>query len=83
MEILQNILDFISNLFHTNNLLSRHFQENIWQYNSVLTFISLKCIPDLRFPTRGIQNFQIYRELYYIQRQINTELYNNDPTHYV
>lgn len=82
LEAPQNIPDFISNLFHADDPLSRHFRENIRQYNSALTFTSLKCTPDLRLPARDIQNFQIHGELYHMQRHINAELHDNDSPHY-
>lgn len=44
--------------------------------------MSLKYTPDLRLLAGGIQNFQIYRELYYMQRHINAELHDNNSPHY-
>ena len=78
----RNIPEFISNLFHAADLLSKHFRDNVWQYNSALAFTLLKCTPDTRLPAGGIQNFQIHRELYYIQRHINDELHDNNSLHY-
>lgn len=78
----RNVPNFISNLFYVDNPLSRHFRENIRQYNSSLTFTSLKCIPNLSFPAGSIQNFQIHGELYHMQRHINAELHDNYPPHY-
>ena len=79
----QNIPELFSTMFQADNSLSKYFQNNIWQYNSVLAFISLKYTLDLRLSVGGVQNFQIHGELYYMQRHINTELHNNDLPHYV
>lgn len=78
----QNVLEFISNLFQAKNPLSKHFRDNIWQYNLVLAFTSLKYTPDTRLLAGGIQIFQIHGELYYIQRHINAKLHDNDSPHY-
>lgn len=64
LEAPQNVPEFISNLFQADNPLSKHFRDNIRQYNSALAFTSLKCTPDPRLPVGGIQNF---RELYHMQ----------------
>ena len=82
LEVSQNVPDFISNLFHVDDPLSRHLRENIRQYNLASTFTSLKCTPDLRLPAGGIQNCQIHGQLYHMQRHINAELHDNDPPHY-
>ena len=78
----RDIPEFISNLFRADDALSKHFRDNIRQYNSALAFTSLKCTPDLRLPAGGIQNFQIHGELYHMQRHINAELHDNDSAHY-
>lgn len=62
--------------------MSKHTQDNIWQYNSALAFTSPKYIPNLRLPVGGIQNFQIHGELYHMQGHVNAELYDNDSPHY-
>ena len=62
--------------------MSKHFRDNIRQYNSALAFTSLKCTPDPRLPVGGIQKFQIHGELYHMQRHINAELHDNDSPHY-
>ena len=77
-----NIPEFISNLFQADDALSKHFQDNIWQYSLALAFSFLKYTPDLRLPARDIQNFQIHGEFYHIQRHINAELHDNDSYHY-
>ena len=42
----------------------------------------MKYTPDPKLPVGGVQNFQIYEELYHMQRHINTELHDNDSSHY-
>lgn len=63
--------------------MSKHFRDNIWQYNSALAFTLLKYTPDQRLLAKEIQNFLIHGELYHMQKHINAELYNNDTSHYV
>lgn len=46
-----------------------------------MAFTSLKYIFDLRLLVEKIQNFQIDKEFYYIQRYINAKLYNNNLSH--
>lgn len=60
----------------------KHFRDNIRKYNLVLVFTSLKYILDIKLQAGGIQNFQIHRKLYYILRNINVELYDNNTSHY-
>ena len=82
LETSQNVTEFISNLFQEDDPLSKFFQKNIWPYNLALAFILLKSPPDLRLLTRGVQNFLIYKELYYIQKHIHDELHDNHLPHY-
>ena len=83
LETAQNISEFISNLFQKNNLLFKHFQDNIWHYNLALTFILLKYIPDLKLLAKVVSNFQIHGKLYYMQRHINDELHDNNLSNYI
>ena len=82
LEAPQNIPEIFSTLFQTDDSLSKHFRDNIWQHNSALAFTSLKCTPDPGLPVGGVQNFQIHGELYHMQRHINVELHDNDLSHY-
>ena len=76
----QNIPGFFLILFQTDDpLVSKHFRDNIWQYNSALAFTSLKYIPNPRLP---IGKVQIHEKLYHMQRHINVELYDNNASHY-
>lgn len=46
----------------------RHFQDNIRQYNSALTFTSLGCIQDTRATTNhGPNLFQVHGKVYHLQ----------------
>lgn len=75
--------EFVSNLFHADNPLSKHFRNNICQYNSALVFISWKYTLDPTLPAGGVQNFYIHEELYYIQKHLNAKLHDNDTLHYI
>lgn len=82
MEVLQNISEFISNLFNATDFLSKYFSDYIQQYNLALTFISLKYTCDPRLPAGRVQNLQIPWELYYRQKNINAELHDDDTLYY-
>ena len=82
LEAPRNVPELFSTLFRADDPLSKHFRDNIRQYNSALAFTSLKYTPDPRLPVGGVQNFQIHGELYHMQRHINAELHDNDSPHY-
>ena len=82
LEAPQNVPELFSTLFRADDPLSKHFRDNIRQYNSALAFTSLKYTPDPRLPVGGVQNFQIHGELYHMQKHINAELHDNDSPHY-
>lgn len=69
-------------MFQVDNLLSKYFRDIIQQYNSILAFTSLKYTPDPRLLLERVQNFQIHRELDYMQRYIIIELHDNNFFHY-
>lgn len=48
-----------------------------------MAFKLLKYTLNLRLLIGEIQNFRIYGKLYYMQRYINIELYNNNIPHYI
>lgn len=83
LEAPRNIPEFFPNLFQADDPLSKHFRNNIRQYNSALSFTSLRYTSDPRLSVGGVQNFQIHGELYHMLRYINTKLHDNDPPHYV
>lgn len=82
LDLPRNVFEFISNLFQAKDPLSKHFRDNVWQYNSALAFTSLKCTLDTRLPAGEIQNFQIHGELYHMHKYINVKLHDNDSLHY-
>ncbi|RPA95627.1 hypothetical protein L873DRAFT_1562305, partial [Choiromyces venosus 120613-1] len=65
--------DILKRLLSTEDADSKRFRKHIREYNSALSFTSLKYSPDQR-PAQlgpGIQCFQIHGELYHVQGPLN------------
>lgn len=81
----------IQKLLERQRQQERHFQENIQQYNSALTFMSLGCVQDTRITSCHASNsFQIYGKVYHMQGSLEAnsdknakyaQLFFHDPAY--
>jgi len=80
LETLPDPPDTLKRLLSMEEVTSKDFRKNIREYNSALSFTSLKYSPDRRASVlgAGIQCFQIHGELYHLQGPLNP-LPNHQP----
>lgn len=74
--------ELLCHLFTSDNVQTRHFRENIRQYNLALTFISLKCQLDIRLGPGGYKCFSIHGQLYHMSRSLSNLDENPENTTY-
>lgn len=66
MEPPKNQPQFLRHLFESDDVQSKHFRDNIRQYNSAFAFTPLKYQPDTRVGPGGYKCFSIHEQLYHM-----------------
>ena len=66
LEPPKNQPEFLRHLFESDDVQSKHFRDNIRQYNSAFAFTSLKYQPDTRLGPGGYKCFSIHGQLYHM-----------------